>query len=383
MIKRFFIKSKAAVSLFFRGFADIIRKLNLLGKLVFGFIIAGLITGVVLAIVLPAQAKETSANKQEQMVASADSQLEATEQTPAPTPTPTPKPTPIPTPTPTPDPTLQQGDENERVQELQERLMELGYMNLDESTQLYGPITKTSVMLFQRQHELQQDGISGPQTLEYIYASDAKKYMLKEGMVGTDVDSLQRQLVDLGYMKSVTGYFGTETTKAVKDFQSRNNLGSDGLCGEQTFNLLYSPNAKPSANQVKKEVSRANILEMIDAAKKQLGDPYVLGAEGPNSFDCSGLVYYSLKAAGSSRGRYNAAGYSQVKDWEKITDIWDMEIGDLIFFYDNGFTKIGHVGIYIGNGYMIDASSSNGKVVKRECRTSYWKSHFYCARRPW
>ena len=113
-------------------------------------------------------------------------------------------------------------------------------------------------------------------------------------------------------------------------------------------------------------------------------DRYVLGATGPDKFDCSGLVYYCLKEAGSNRNRYNAAGYSRVSDWEKITDINDLKKGDLIFFYNNSFSKVGHVGIVVSSsGKMIDASSSNGEVVRRSYLTSYWKKHFVCGRRPW
>ena len=78
----------------------------------------------------------------------------------------------------------------------------------------------------------------------------------------------------------------------------------------------------------------------------------------------------------------NAAGYSKVSEWKKITSIDKLQRGDLIFFYNNAYTKVGHVGIYIGGGTMIDASSSNGKVVKRSCTTSYWRKHFVCGRRP-
>jgi len=298
-----------------------------------------------------------------------------------PTPSPTPEPTPVPTPTPVL--ILTKGMESEEVQELQERLMRLGYLDIDESTQYFGPATEDAVRRFQRQHDLAQDGEAGPITLELIYSDEAKKYTLLEGMEGTDIDSFQRVLKDLGYLNKVTGYYGTETIQAVKDFQSRNGLGVDGKAGEQTFDLIYSPNAKPSATKAKEERRKANINTMIEVAKDQIGDKYVLGDEGPNSFDCSGLVYYCLREAGSNRRRYNAAGYSQVSDWEKITSMGDLEKGDLIFFYNDAKTKVGHVGIYIGGGTMIDASSSNGKVVRRSCTTSYWRNHFVCGRRPW
>lgn len=312
--------------------------------------------------------------------------------TPAPTPTPIPTPTPVPTPTPTPDPTLKRGMESEAVRALQERLMHLGYLDLDESTLKFGPATEDAVRFFQRQVNftpelgvtLDVDGIAGVQTLALIYGDSAPKYCVKFGMEGDDITDMQEQLKDLGYMKAVTGYYGETTVQAIKDFQDRNGLSADGLAGEKTFNLLYSPDAKESATKAKQARTKANIDKMISVAKEQLGDPYVRGAKGPNSFDCSGLVYYCLNQAGSNRRRLNAAGYSQVSDWTKITDMDDLKKGDLICFYDDNFTKVGHIGIVINNsGEMIDASSSNGKVVRRSYETSYWRKHFYCGRRPW
>lgn len=74
-------------------------------------------------------------------------------------------------------------------------------------------------------------------------------------------------------------------------------------------------------------------------------------------------------------------GYSQVDDWEKISSMDDLQVGDVLFS-TNG-KAVGHTGIHIGNGEMIDASSSNGKVVQRSCFTSFWEANFVVARRPW
>jgi len=342
--------------------------------------IAVLLVAVVIAVAVPkmiAAAAQQSSEKA--LKAAAVQSIVAVTAAPA---TPNPSPTAIPTPTPTPDPTLKQGDENERVQQLQQRLMELNYLDLDESTQRYGPATEYAVELFQRQHELSQDGIAGPATLDLLYSDAAKKYTLLKGTVGSDVDSLQRQLIDLGYLDNATGYYGTETVAAVTAFQERNGLSVDGKTGAQTLSLLYSPDAVESATKEKEAVRYANIQTFLEVAANQLGDPYIAGNVGPNSFDCSGLVYYCLQQAGSSRGRYNAAGYSQVDDWEKIASMDDLQIGDILFFHTNGKT-VGHTGIYIGNGEMIDASSSNAKVVQRSCFTSFWESNFVVARRPW
>ena len=310
------------------------------------------------------------------------------EATPVPTPPPimTPSPTPVPTTPPeeSTDITLQYGDQNENVTALQGRLMDLGYLDLDEPTDYFGPATKNAVMLFQRQHELNQDGVAGYETQMKLFNDCAKHYTILTGTRGDDVKSLQRQLIDLGYLSpgKATGYYGEETTSAVKAFQKANSLAVDGKTGEHTLDVIYSPNAVPTPEKRREVTSIRNIDEMIDAAEAKVGKPYVSGAEGPNSFDCSGLVYWCLRQAGSNRGRYNAAGYASVSSWDKVS--WSqLKRGDLMFFWSDSRHKIGHVAIYLGNGWVIDASSSHGKVVKRKCTGSWFRTYFRWGRRPW
>jgi len=304
------------------------------------------------------------------------------ETAPAATAEPLPTSTPTPVPTPTPDPTLSLGMEKPEVNKLQNRLMDLGYLDIDETTNLYGPATNYAVQLFQRQHGLEMDGICGPITLAAVYSEDAKPYTLLEGTEGNDVDMLQERLKELGYLSKATGYYGTETIDAVMAFQERNDIGVDGKTGQVTLDLIYSADAMPSPEMEQRERRKGTIGNFLDSLRDQMGKPYVWGAAGPNSFDCSGLVTYCLRQAGSTTGRLNAQGFSDNDRWENIKSMDDMEIGDLIFYSGRG-KRVGHVGVYIGDGMMIDASSANGKVVERSCRTSYWESHFVNARRPW
>ena len=295
----------------------------------------------------------------------------------------TPEATAEPTPEPTPDPTLSEGMHSEKVTQLQERLMSLGYLDIDEATDYYGPATAYAVSMFQRQHNLKQDGVAGPQTLDIIYTEAARPYTLLEGTVGNDVDMLQSRLMELGYLGKATGYYGTETVEAVKAFQTRNDIGVDGKTGQVTLDLIYSTDAQPTEELMRQAARQGTIESFLAVCRAQLGKPYVWGAAGPNSFDCSGLVTYALREAGSTTGRLNAQGFSQNGSWQKITNMAEMEPGDLIFYHNAKRTKVGHVGVYIGDGMMIDASSSNGKIVERSCFTDYWQSHFVCARRPW
>ncbi len=79
---------------------------------------------------------------------------------------------------------LKKHDKGEDVTTLQTRLMELGYLEIEETTDYFGSSTEYAVQLFQRQHGLEQDGVAGAQTLSLLYSSDAQKYMIVEGAEG-------------------------------------------------------------------------------------------------------------------------------------------------------------------------------------------------------
>ncbi|MBQ9189890.1 MAG: peptidoglycan-binding protein [Clostridia bacterium] len=125
---------------------------------------------------------------------------------------------------------LKKHDTSDEVTVLQERLIALGYLEIDEPTDYYGSATEYAVKLFQRQHDLEQDGVAGDQTLTLLYSDEAQKYTLKEGAEGRDVKMLQEQLVDLGYLssKQVDSVYGEVTQAAVVAFQKRNSLTADG-----------------------------------------------------------------------------------------------------------------------------------------------------------
>nr|WP_204332597.1 C40 family peptidase [Geodermatophilus sabuli] len=93
----------------------------------------------------------------------------------------------------------------------------------------------------------------------------------------------------------------------------------------------------------------------VDTALAQVGDPYVWGAGGPNSFDCSGLTQYAYAAAGISLPHSSRI---QSQMGTAVTRA-QLQPGDLIFYY----SPVSHVSMYIGNGQMVHASTS-GQPVK-------------------
>ena len=124
--------------------------------------------------------------------------------------------------------------------------------------------------------------------------------------------------------------------------------------------------------------STNKVQAVIDLAHKQLGKPYVWGAEGPNSFDCSGLIYYVYKNAASiTLPRTSSAQYSAGVAVSRS----NLKAGDLIFSSTDGTGNITHVAIYVGDGQMIHAPRTGKNVEKVSINKSYWNKAYVGARR--
>lgn len=78
-------------------------------------------------------------------------------------------------------------------------------------------------------------------------SSSSSNGVLKREMEGDDVTEVQERLQALGYLDKVTGYFGTDTERAVRDFQERNNLDVDGKVGPATLEALMSESARQAS----------------------------------------------------------------------------------------------------------------------------------------
>ncbi len=286
------------------------------------------------------------------------------------------------------------GDKGDEIKEYQKLLMELEYYSYSKTTGYFGPITELAVKRFQRTNGLEIDGVIDGETEKLLKSGDAKYFTIYPGEKSEDVKKLQQRLKELKYFnRSITGYFGSETEAAVKAFQSANKLKADGKAGKNTRKILYSPEAKENAGgkaeeakekaEEKKESAskQSKIQKMLDFAKEQLGKKYVRSREGPDSFDCSGLVYYVIKYMGIKTRRYSADGFMNVSGWTKITSTDLLKPGDLLFWKNGGTSKrAGHTGIYLGDGKFIHASSTKKSVIISALK-GYYTRNFLLARR--
>ena len=351
---------------------------------------------------------------------------------------PTTQPTPVPTPTPTAAPTLppadvvtvsiystlRLGDDNASVITLHQRLTDLGYLDSDMPGSEYNESIESAVVLFQRACDMKQTGVADSLTQTTLYDEHAQTYRIKRSDTGTDVLRLQQRLAELGYYTDrINGYFGPNTEQAVMEFQAINDLTVSGELDYDAWVILYSDDAqplpalptdtpspkptarrtssgqgnktakpgsnsgsnstpKPTATKAPSSGGKKTYSSVVAAAQDQLGKPYLWSAEGPDAFDCSGLVYYCMKQSGHSISRQSAKSYSQKSSWTLISSMNDLKAGDLVFFKSDSSSSVNHTGICISSTTMIHASSSKGQVATSRLHQAYWERNFVCGRRP-
>jgi peptidoglycan hydrolase-like protein with peptidoglycan-binding domain len=295
---------------------------------------------------------------------------------------------------------LSLGETSEVVLAAQKRLKLLGYMTSEPDGQ-YGNDTVLAVKQFQSRNDQIVDGYLGPSTRIALNSDTAVPNGLRLGDNGDTISRVQNMLSKLGYLHSgnVTGYYGEITENAVKLFQRTNNLSVDGTVGAQTMAMLTGGDAKKAPANAPRQTtgsqgsSSSNRTQtaggsssgggtpntgtasgsasaLISVAKSKLGSRYVWGAKGPNSFDCSGFVYWCLNQVGVRQSYITSSGWRSVGRYTKITSFSNLRAGDII-------VVSGHVGIVAEGGTVVDASSGNGRVVHRSLG-SWWQKNFIC-----
>ncbi|UQA93526.1 C40 family peptidase [Streptomyces halobius] len=137
-----------------------------------------------------------------------------------------------------------------------------------------------------------------------------------------------------------------EKERQRREEQNQGDDSSDGSTGGQT-----------GGGSTDDGSYAAKAEKALSFARSQIGKPYVWGATGPSSYDCSGLTQAAWKTAGVDLPRTT---WDQVKIGERVATK-DLQPGDLVFFYDD----ISHVGMYIGGGKMIHAPKP-GAYVREE-----------------
>ncbi len=149
------------------------------------------------------------------------------------------------------------------------------------------------------------------------------------------------------------------------------NLGSSGGSGATTHHRHADGAGSDVTNSLASvadapQVSNPKVQKLINAALSKRGTRYVMGTEGPNTFDCSGLVSWALRQAGSKVGRTTARGLQAHYAGSKVSKS-ELKPGDLVFFWypnNRGIPRgqASHVEIYLGNGKTMGTDSSKERA---------------------
>ena len=279
-------------------------------------------------------------------------------------------------------PKLRPGSRGDAVKNLQSLLNKAG-ANIKVDG-VFGRGTKTAVRNFQSSAGVGVDGVVGPRTWDKLNSGkvsvsasgSAERAVnntpkLRKGSRGGAVKNLQSLLNKAGANISEDGKFGRGTYNAVRNFQSAAGIGVDGVVGRRTWDKLNSgkveiATATPASLSTPKKTSTksdASGEAIVASAKKYLGTPYVWGGSSTSGFDCSGLTSTVYREHGISiprTARKQAFGGTIISESEA-------QVGDLVVFTQNNY---GHVGIYAGDGKIVDASRSRNQVVHRDIWTS-------------
>ncbi len=181
--------------------------------------------------------------------------------------------------------------------------------------------------------------------------------------------------------EAVSYLYGIEVINGVGDnmFSPSGNTSR-----EQAIVLANRVNEKALASPNNLIASRAGTsrresdmnLKLAKLIAQEMGKPYQWGAEGPDSYDCSGLVYFIYDKLGISLPRV-------ARDQAKVGTYVpkeELEYGDLVFFARDG-KNVHHVGIYVGDGMMVHAPQTGDVVKKTTITFGYYERVYYTAKR--
>jgi cell wall-associated NlpC family hydrolase len=119
------------------------------------------------------------------------------------------------------------------------------------------------------------------------------------------------------------------------------------------------------AQKAEKSASGAGIGAAISFAREQLGDKYLLGADGPDVWDCSSLMQAAFKSAGVNLPRTT---YDQINKGKEVP-IDEVQPGDLVFYKD-----VSHVGLYTGGGNVLEAANPGKGVVEGKMYSKFTRA---------
>lgn len=221
-------------------------------------------------------------------------------------------------------------------------------------------------------------GLNGYMSAEYLEFSAGMDVAASGAVSGTDVNLRSGPGTDTAIVR-VTAEGEDVSVLGVSGSWYRVSVGGDAGYIRSDYVALASASGEAAVEDAPAPSGSGTGAQVAAFAQQFLGTPYVWSEESPErGFDCSGLVSYCFQSFGYQTNRTAAAIFENGVAVEKA----DLQPGDAVFFCSDSSSAISHVGIYIGNGKMVHASSSAGEVIITDMDASgYYTRNYVGARR--
>jgi peptidoglycan DL-endopeptidase CwlO len=258
---------------------------------------------------------------------------------------------------------------------------------------VFGPQTKRAVRAFQRAHGLTVDGRIGPMTFAALGLGHSATRTAHKADVDPSTSTTTKgpapspgvtRAVQSALGLAADGVYGPQTRAAVVAYQRSHALTVDGIVGPQTLSALgvsgpatsaaTSAPATESAATTTTSSAGSGVQAAVAAAMSKVGSPYVSGATGPSSFDCSGLTSWAMRQAGIAIPRTSFAQFGSGSSVSQGA----IQAGDLVFF-DTAGPGASDVGLATGPTTAVSATTHG--VMTHAILSGYWGEHFVGARR--
>lgn len=215
--------------------------------------------------------------------------------------------------------------------------------------------------------------VEGYMSSEHLTVSTTADAALGYGLVDTDGSSLNmRAAAGTSYdtVASIPGGTVLELEGVDNGWYKITYSGKTGYVSSDYITITTEPDATETA-------SSDLGAQIVAYAEEYLGTPYVLGGNGPNQFDCSGFTKYVYSHFGYT---LNRTATDQLQNGVSVSKD-ELQPGDLVFFKYRTSKPVSHVGIYIGNGEFIHASTNRYVVQIDQMESGHYANVYVYARR--
>ena len=220
-------------------------------------------------------------------------------------------------------------------------------------------------------YKVNYNSVEGYMSGEYLDVATKVETDLGYGQVDTDGDTLNMRAgasTSFDTLCAIPSGTVLELEGIYEGWYKVTYAGNTGYVSSEYIAITTEPAAAASS---------ALGEQLVALAKQYLGTPYVLGGNGPSSFDCSGFTKYIYAQFGYS---LNRTATDQLQNGVSISRD-ELQPGDLVFFRYRTSKPVSHVGIYIGGGEFIHASTNRYVVQIDQMNSGHYDNVYVYARR--